>query len=108
MFIDDPRRKPINVSPISLARSTASDDGADTAARAGTPAITAFCTSSNEARPLTISVVPLSGRRPASSAQPMTLSTALCRPTSSRTHNNSPPASNNAAACRPPVRSKTR
>jgi len=44
---------------------------------------------------------PLSGRRPASSAHPMTLSTALCRPTSSRTHNNSPPASNNAAACRP-------
>jgi len=77
MFIDDPRRKPINVSPISLARSTASDDGADTAARAGTPAITAFCTSSKEARPLTTRVAPVRGRRPALSAHPTTLSTAL-------------------------------
>ena len=103
-----PRRKPTSVSPISLARSTASDDGADTAASAGIPAITAFCTNSNDARPLTISVMPVSGSRPSPSAHPITLSTALCLPTSSRTHHRSPSASNSAAACSPPVRSKTR
>lgn len=46
------------------------DDGAETAAKDGIPAITAFCTSSKEARPLTISVLPRCGRRPSSSAQP--------------------------------------
>ena len=48
------RRKPTSVVPISSASSTASDDGADTAARIGTPAAAAFCTISKLSRPLTI------------------------------------------------------
>ncbi len=85
-----PRRKPTSVTPCSAASSTASEDGADTAASTGTPAIAAFCTSSNDARPDTISTVPPSGTRPSSNAQPVALSTALCRPTSSRTTSGSP------------------
>ena len=69
---------------------------------------TAFWHSSYDARPLTTSTCPCKGSRSASSAQPTTLSTALCRPTSSRTTSgSSPPTSNSPAACRPPVRSKT-
>ncbi|KQU33450.1 hypothetical protein ASH04_06200 [Rhodococcus sp. Leaf233] len=73
----------------------------------GIPAITAFCASSNEARPLTINIVPRSGTRSCSVAQPTTLSTALWRPTSSRRTSMSPSAVNSAAACKPPVVSKT-
>jgi hypothetical protein len=103
-----PRRNPISVMPCSSASSTASDDGADTAASTGMPAIAAFWTSSNDARPDTISTVPPSGTRPSNSAQPVALSTALCRPTSSRTTSSSPAAVKMPAACRPPVDSKTR
>ena len=39
--------------PRSRASSTASDDGAPTATSIGQPATAAFCTSSNESRPLT-------------------------------------------------------
>ena len=39
-------------------------------------------------------------------AQPMTLSMALCRPTSSRTHRTSPSSVKRPVAWRPPVRSK--
>ena len=42
------------------------------------------------------------------SAQPSTLSTALCRPTSSRTTSGEPSAVNSPAACRPPVDSNRR
>ena len=41
--------------PTSRASSTARDDGAETAASTGMPAIAAFCVSSKLARPLTIS-----------------------------------------------------
>ncbi len=51
--------------------------------------MTAFWASSNDARPLTWSTHPRSGTRSCCSAQPRTLSTALCRPTSSRTHSRS-------------------
>ena len=71
------------------------------------PAMTAFWVSSNDARPLTSRTVPVSGIRSFSSAQPMTLSTALCRPMSSRTTSMVPSASNSAAPCRPPVLAKT-
>ena len=48
------------------------------------------------------------GSRSSSSAQPTTLSTALSRPTSSRSTRISPPAPSNwAATCSPPVSSKT-
>ncbi len=45
--------KPITVIPSSSARSIASDEGADTAASIGMPAIDAFCVSSKLARPET-------------------------------------------------------
>src|SRR6185312_4265536 len=73
-FMEEPRRNPTSVIPISPASSTASDDGADTAASTGTPAIAAFCTSSNDARPDTISTVPAAGTRFSSNAQPRVLS----------------------------------
>ena len=41
-------------------------------------------------------------------AQPSTLSTALCRPSSSRTTSGAPPAVNKPAPCSPPVESNTR
>ena len=63
----------------------------------------AFCTISNPPRPLTNKLAE-SGKRFASSAQPITLSTALWRPISSRNTNSSPAASKSAAACKPPVR----
>ena len=51
------RRSPSTLSntvPASYcSRSTASDDGEPTATRTGQPATAAFCTSSNESRPLT-------------------------------------------------------
>jgi hypothetical protein len=47
-----------------------------------------FCMSSNDARPLTSSAARLSGIRSFSSAQPITLSTALWGPMSSRTTSN--------------------
>ncbi|OLT04209.1 hypothetical protein BJF90_24060 [Pseudonocardia sp. CNS-004] len=94
--------------PHSAASSTASEDGADTAASTGTPAITAFCASSNDARPDTTSTPPFAGIPRCMSAQPSTLSTALCRPTSSRTTIGSPAAVKSPAACSPPVLSKTR
>ena len=59
-----PRRKPTSVRPVSSAREAASEEGADTAASTGTPIMTAFCASSNEARPLTSSTWPASGSRP--------------------------------------------
>ena len=45
---------------------------------------------------------------PASTRAPVTLSTALCRPTSSRTTRSSPSAVNRPAACTPPVRREDR
>ena len=102
-----PRRKPTRVIPTSAASSTASDDGADTAASTGMPAIAAFCVSSKLARPLTISTCPASGSRPWRTPSPITLSTALCRPTSSRRATSSPSTVNSPAACSPPVLSNT-
>ena len=94
--------------PDSSASSAASEDGADTAARTGSPAIRAFWVSSNDARPLTSSTHPASGSRPSRRAQPITLSTALCLPTSSRIASRAPAAVKIPAACRPPVLAKTR
>ncbi len=93
--------------PCWRASSTARLDGAPTAASTGMPATAAFCTSSKLARPLTSRMPSWRGVRPARNAAPMSLSRALCRPTSSRRSISPPPGSNRAAACRPPVRSKT-
>ena len=71
------------------------------------PAIAAFWVSSKLARPLTMSTCPDSGSRPSRTPSPITLSTALCRPTSSRSATSSPSAVNSPAACSPPVFSNT-
>ena len=76
---------PTSVSPVSVASCTARDDGADTATSIPIPAITAFCTSSNDALDEVSSARSLIGSSSARIAAPITLSTALCRPTSSRT-----------------------
>ncbi len=72
--------------------------------------MTAFCTSSKLARPETCSTVPRSGSRPSRAARPMTLSTALCRPTSSRTtigapspRRRAPPRAGPRSSRRPPA-----
>ena len=86
------------------ARVTARLDGAPTAAMTGIPAITDFCTSSKLALPLTSRISCDNGRRPASNSAPISLSSALCRPTSSNRRRSRPSVSNKAAACNPPVR----
>ncbi len=98
--------KPQSVIPCVWASSTARLDGAPTPASTGQPASAAFCTSSNESRPLTQITELRSGRRPWPKAQPTTLSKALWRPTSSRTQRSVPAASNRPVACRPPVSAK--
>ena len=92
---------------MSCASCAASVDGAPTAASIGMPASRAFCTSSNDARPDTCSTCCARGSLPSRSAHPITLSTALCLPTSSRTHTAVPSGANRPAACTPPVASKT-
>ena len=72
----------------------------------GAPATAAFCTSSNARRPLTQRMQSDSGTRFSINAQPITLSIALWRPTSSRRTSNSPAVLNNPAACIAPVRLK--
>ena len=101
------RTKPQSVIPVSLANSTARLDGAPTAAKIGTPAIAAFCTNSKLARPLTKRSESANGQRPIANCEPSTLSTALCRPTSSRTAMSSSARVNNAAAWMPPVFAKS-
>ena len=66
----------------------------------------AFWTSSKPARPL-MTRQASAGDCPASTRAPVTLSTALCRRTSSRVPSGSPAAVNSPAACTPPVRAKT-
>ena len=78
--------------PACWASSTASELGADTAASIGSPASTAFWVSSYDARPETTSTNSDSGSRSCRIAQPITLSTALCRPMSSRTQISDPSA----------------
>jgi hypothetical protein len=73
----------------------------------GTPATSAFCTISNPPRPLTNRICSDNGTLPARTACPTILSTALWRPTSSRTARSMPFLSNSAAACNPPVRSNS-
>src|SRR5947199_320386 len=57
--------------PRSRASSTARLDGAPTATIPSRPASAAFCTSSNDARPLTHATTPASGKRPAMSCAPL-------------------------------------
>ena len=104
MFKPLPLTNPASVRSLALASSTARLEGAETAERIGIPAITPLCTSSIDARPLTCRTCPRKGRSCSRAANPTTLSTALCRPTSSRTTTGVPSTRNSPAACRPPVR----
>ena len=79
-------------------------DGADTDATIGTRANSAFCTISNDVRPLTHRMLSSSGRRSAINIRPITLSTALCLPTSSADASSRPSGANSPAACNPPRR----
>ena len=82
-------------------------EGAPTAASTPMSATTAFWTISKPIRPLTHSTG-AAGDSAARIRAPTTLSTALCRPMSSRTTEGVPCSSKSPAACRPPVLSKTR
>ena len=95
--------KPHRVTPRSAASSTARVDGAPTATTTGQPATAAFCTSSNERRPLTQRTWSRRGRRPSRNARPITLSIALCRPTSSRAQTSAPAGVKSPVAWSPPV-----
>ena len=74
-------RKELSRGPA--ASSTASEDGAHPRPRALQAATAAFCTSSNESLPLTQNTT-AKRQEPSRNAQPITLSIALWRPTSSR------------------------
>ena len=76
--------------PAAAAMSTATLDAAPTETIAGTAAMSAFWTSSKPARPLTTRIRFRSGASPRSTKWPITLSTALWRPMSSRTQSGSP------------------
>ena len=92
--------RPIIVRPRSTAISYAAVVGMLRDANTGTPAATAFCAISAAIRPeLTRQHREKSIR--STRPRPITLSTALCRPTSSYIHR-SPPRSARPALCMPP------
>src|SRR6478736_2327543 len=101
-----PRAKPHKSSPKRAAVDTANELGADTPTTPDRPAISAFCTISKLVLPLTTSSAPVAGNWPSSKSRPMALSTALCRPMSSRTTPRPALGRATPAACKPPVRSK--
>ena len=68
----------------------------------GAPRTVVFCTISKLARLVTITK-PVLGSVPALSRAPMSLSRALCRPTSSRTSCTAPSSPAQAAACTAPA-----
>src|SRR5579871_3052008 len=107
MFIELERRKPTSVTLKWVARETARLEGAETAHTIPMPAAMDFWRISKLVRPDTIRMVLEAGRRDSDRAQPISLSTALWRPTSSRAASRSPVAVNMPAACKPPVRMKT-
>jgi hypothetical protein len=78
------------VISTSRAKSTAKDEAAEIPMTMGIPATIAFFTTSQLTRPLTTSIVCVAGMCPFASNLPTTLSTALCRPTSSKLESRSP------------------
>src|SRR3984885_10173903 len=91
------RATAITRTPKRRARSSASEVGADTETSVSAPKIAALATISNEHR-LVMTKKPLSGARPARASAPIALSSALCRPTSSRTRTIAPSRRHHAAA----------
>jgi hypothetical protein len=102
-FARSPLTKAVTVIPNRWAKSTARLDGAETATMCRIPATAAFCTISNPRRPEITKTHSGKGSRRFNPAQPTSLSTALCRPTSSRTTRAAPDRSNRPAPCKPPV-----
>src|SRR6266542_2700797 len=97
------RTNPSSVTPNSRDSSMANDDGPPTEATVGMPAMIAFCTISKLARLLTARMASCSGVALSRTNEPITLSTALWRPTSSRTRRRAPARSKIAAPCTEPV-----
>src|SRR5450830_401798 len=101
-----PRAKPSRLRPAAWAVCTASSVTPDTAANKGTPAAAAFCAISWLAR-LVTTMKPLAAWAcsgwPGRNRAPMSLSSALCRPTSSQARCNCPEASHQPAAWVAPV-----
>jgi hypothetical protein len=85
------------------ASSIASEDGPPMKTTAGIPATIAFCTISKLPRLLTARIASANGFSLARTNEPIVLSTALWRPTSSRKRSRLAARSNNAAPCTPPV-----
>ena len=83
----------------------ASELGAPTPTRIGAPATAAFCTSSNDSRPLTHRIRSPSGTRPSSSARPIDLVHGVVAPHVLARQMSGSVAVNRPVACRPPVRS---
>ena len=71
-FTDVPRRKPASAGPLSAARPTAGEEGAQTAASSAMPAVTAFLPVRRK-RPLTMRTLPRSGSMPERRPWPTTL-----------------------------------
>jgi hypothetical protein len=95
--------KPIRVTPYSSARAMERLDGAPIAATIGIPAFTAFCTNSKLILPLSIKILSVAGNLFFTNKLPISLSRALCRPTSSLCRISSPIELKRPHACRPPV-----
>src|SRR6202167_4560369 len=91
------RATAIRRTPKRRARSSASDVGADTETSVPAPKIAALATISNEQR-LVMTKNPLSGAMALRASAPIVLSSALCRPTSSRTTTIAPSRPRHAAA----------
>ncbi len=91
-----------SVRPASSAARMASAVGADAEAIVENPATIAFCTISNEHRLVRRQNPPAELKAPRSPA-PMSLSSVLCRPTSSRTATIEPSSLAHAAAWAPRV-----
>ena len=85
------------VNPAASAVSSASEVGAETATIIGARIAAAFCTISTETR-LVSSTAPPAPFRPARASAPANLSSALWRPTSSRTATRPSPGVQKAAA----------
>src|SRR3954468_9353529 len=88
---------PTSVMPSARARSSASEVGAEIATTARAPNAPAFSIISNEQR-LVMTMNPLPGSTLDRRSAPISLSRALCRPTSSRSAISRPSSSANAAA----------
>src|SRR3984957_3560347 len=91
-----PRAIAISVTPLACARSMASEVGAESATSVEAPKIAALATISNEQR-LVMTKKPSAGATPLLMSAPINLSSALCRPTSSRKATIAPSRSHQAA-----------